>query len=254
MRRTLKKIIYGLFYLSLVALLALFVWRQIVAVPPTCSDAIQNQNETGVDCGGVCVPCEITHLLPLQSLSPYRIFALSNGRAVLMFAVANPNRAYHATHFSYHIAVFDKAGTRVEQLDGADSLYAGATKYVIESRVGVRASAIGSVAITVDDPSWLPVAERAAPALALSGITTESLPTGTIRVHGVATNKGSNEARDVAVLAIAYDRYGAKLFAAESVLTSLAGFESTPFSILFPVDAIFQNVDAAKTEVFISSK
>jgi len=26
-------------------------------VPPSCSDGIQNQDETGVDCGGVCSPC-----------------------------------------------------------------------------------------------------------------------------------------------------------------------------------------------------
>ena len=26
-------------------------------VDPTCSDSIQNQDETGIDCGGVCAPC-----------------------------------------------------------------------------------------------------------------------------------------------------------------------------------------------------
>ncbi|MCX7549262.1 hypothetical protein OS191_00245, partial [Xanthomarina sp. F2636L] len=28
-------------------------------IPPTCSDGVQNGNETGVDCGGPdCAPCE----------------------------------------------------------------------------------------------------------------------------------------------------------------------------------------------------
>lgn len=30
------------------------------AAPETCSDGIQNQDETGVDCGGVCAPCDVT--------------------------------------------------------------------------------------------------------------------------------------------------------------------------------------------------
>lgn len=30
------------------------------AAPETCSDGIENQDETGVDCGGVCVPCDVT--------------------------------------------------------------------------------------------------------------------------------------------------------------------------------------------------
>ncbi len=29
-------------------------------VTPTCNDGIQNQGETGIDCGGPCVPCQIT--------------------------------------------------------------------------------------------------------------------------------------------------------------------------------------------------
>ncbi len=29
------------------------------AIPATCSDGVQNQDETGVDCGGVCDPCSV---------------------------------------------------------------------------------------------------------------------------------------------------------------------------------------------------
>src|SRR5688572_6503989 len=30
----------------------------------TCSDGVQNQNETGVDCGGVCAPCAGSSNIP----------------------------------------------------------------------------------------------------------------------------------------------------------------------------------------------
>jgi hypothetical protein len=36
---------------------AVEVWKQGCSVTPTCSDGIQNQGETGVDCGGPCQAC-----------------------------------------------------------------------------------------------------------------------------------------------------------------------------------------------------
>lgn len=254
MQRTFKKFIYGLFYLSLLALAVFLVWRLSTSVPATCSDNIQNQRETGIDCGGPCTPCAIKNLSPLQALQPYRILALSDGRATLLFGIANPNSEYHAVSFTYHVDIFDKGGTRIEQFDGIDSLYANEKKYMLEPRITVRASSIGSATVTLGDPEWRSVAELAAPTLSLSGITTEVLPAGSIRVNGTASNTSGNSARDVRVLAVAYDKYGSRVFASQNILTSLVGFQNASFTIPFPTDAVFQNIDGTKTEVFIGSR
>ena len=254
MNRTLKKFLYGLFYLVCVALLGLLVSRLMFSAPATCFDNIQNQRETGVDCGGPCVICEIKNLTPLQTLQPYRILGLSNGRATLLFGVENQNSTYHAMSFAYHIDIFDKGGTKIEQYDGTDSLYANERKYLVEPRIGARAGNIGSVAVTLRDPEWRSAAEVTAPALSLSGITTEIISPGNIRVNGTASNKGGTSARDVKIVAVAYDKYGSKMFASQSVLTSLSGFQNASFTVPFPADGIFENIDAGKTEVFISGR
>ncbi len=253
MNRSLKKFLYGLFYLACFAGIVFLFVRPIVRVAPTCFDSIKNQDETGVDCGGPCVSCAEKNLLPLQVLQQYTL-PLSSGQSTLLFGVANPNSNFHATSFTYHVEVFDKNGTMTEQFSGIDSLYANERKFLLEPRITAQFSNIGNITVTLSDTEWQSTENVAAPVLSLSGITTEVLPQGSIRVSGTASNTSGNTARDVRLLAVAYSKYGSRIFASQNILTSLLGFQSTSFTIPFPTDAIFQNVDATKTEVFISSR
>ena len=38
----------------------------IAVAAENCTDGVQNQNETGVDCGGVCSPCGKTKIFSLH--------------------------------------------------------------------------------------------------------------------------------------------------------------------------------------------
>eukprot|EP00121_Abeoforma_whisleri_P017170 Awhi_evm1s15741 len=41
---------------------ALLTFASFCEAQETCDDNLQNQNETGVDCGGICDPCDfVTH-------------------------------------------------------------------------------------------------------------------------------------------------------------------------------------------------
>jgi SOS response regulatory protein OraA/RecX len=56
----------------------------IVPLPgakPSCSDALQNQNEEGVDCGGPCLPCAIPEL-PLETPTCYDFIQNQNEEGV----------------------------------------------------------------------------------------------------------------------------------------------------------------------------
>ncbi len=253
MPRGLKQFLYGLLYVALAALLGILAWRTFFFAPATCTDNIQNQGEAGVDCGGPCTPCEIKALAPLQVFTPYTL-SLSTGQAIALFAVANPNSTYHAARFAYHVDVFDRGGTRIEAFDGTDSLFAGERKYIIESRITARRSNIGRIEISLSNPQWESVAQFSAPTLSLSGVMTEMLPRGSIRVAGSVANTGGIAASNVHVLAVAFDKYGGRIFAAQNVLTSLVGFENASFTIPFPTDTVFQNIDTARTQVFVSGQ
>lgn len=253
MNRGLKKFLYGIFYLACFAGIVFLFVRPVVRVAPTCFDSVKNQGETGVDCGGPCVACAEKNLLPLQAFQPYRLLALSTGKTALIFGVANPNSTYHAVHFTYHIDVLDRSGTKIEQLDNTDSLYADERKYILEPRLDAQFKNIGSVEVTLTNPEWRSVESRAAPSFSLSGIMTETVP-NSIRVSGTVTNTSGITARDVTLIAVAYTKDRTRIFASQNILSSLAGFQNASFTVPFPADPVFQNVDASRTEVFISGK
>src|SRR5436853_6975316 len=57
---------------------------------PTCSDGIQNQGETGVDCGGPCSACP-TVLCNGNGESKYQPLALNNEWVYTMYPAGNPS-------------------------------------------------------------------------------------------------------------------------------------------------------------------
>ena len=48
-------------------------------IPETCSDGIMNQDETGIDCGGVCAPC------PVEPSGPAPLPVAPNGQTFSIY-------------------------------------------------------------------------------------------------------------------------------------------------------------------------
>lgn len=92
--RSLKQLIIGLVYGAIV-LLIIGYSQYLSRVPETCNDAVKNQDELGVDCGGVCGACSDLSLsgeaeLPVvQSLQSVG----NTGLIELALTVANPNKS-----------------------------------------------------------------------------------------------------------------------------------------------------------------
>ena len=254
MNRGFKKFIYGLFYLSLLGLFALLVVRSATQTPPTCFDNVQNQNETGIDCGGSCTPCDIKNLIPLDEVAPSRIFSLASGKAFAFFKVENQNTDYHAMPFSYTVNVLDLNGVNVESWTGSDFLFAGESRYILETRITPPARSIGSVSIQLSNPVWKSVNDFVPPSLSLSNIKTD-IGSSWLRVNGTIKNGSSFPANNVRVVAILRSRSGAELFASQTVLTSVPEFGTGPFTVSFPFDTtLIKELDPNGTKVFASSK
>lgn len=254
MNRGFKKFIYGLFYLSLLGFGVLLVIRSATKAPATCFDNIQNQNETGIDCGGSCTPCDIKNLIPLDEASPARIFSLASGKAFALFKVENQNTTYHAMPFSYTVNVLDLNGVNVESWTGSDFLFAGESRYILETRITPPVRSIGSVSIQMNDPVWRSVNDVVPPSLSLGDIKTD-VGSSWLRVSGTIKNGSSFSANDVRVVAILHSKSGAELFASQTILTSVPGFGSGSFTISFPFDTtLMKELDPNGTRVFASSK
>ncbi len=97
----------------------------------SCFDGKQNQDEAGVDCGGVCVSCE---RLTAQNLKTnwVKIFPLENNRYDLAAEITNPNPNFGLSQLNYTFQLKDAAG-QIFTKSGNTFILPGQTKYIIEA-------------------------------------------------------------------------------------------------------------------------
>ena len=108
--------------LSVVVFSALsLVVISIVYEVPTCSDGIMNQDERGIDCGGVCV-----NICPFDAKPPSVLFARPvstvPGRVDVIALVENPNAEAYAPRASYTIELFDSNQILIQSVSGVVAL------------------------------------------------------------------------------------------------------------------------------------
>ncbi|MEI6479224.1 MAG: hypothetical protein WCO21_00105 [bacterium] len=255
MGRGIKKFIYGLFYISIASLSVFLIYRSYTTIPPTCFDNIQNQTETGIDCGGTCVSCEIKNLIPITQASEPLIFSNpTSGGTIVVFEVENQNSSHHATKFDYVINVFNPSGIKIETLSGSDALFANEKHYIYEPNIGTPKDNVGKISLDVLNPQWEPSDTRVPPELTIGDIKT-GLVNGGLKVTGTIKNGNTFKASNVKIVAIIRNKNGFEFFASQIILTSIKGFETALFTVTFPSDkTLIDDIDPNGTKVFVSSQ
>ncbi len=254
MTRGTKKIAYGIFYLILLLAVSYWLFGGFIVKTPTCSDGIQNQNETGIDCGGPCTKCEITELSPLTHIGTVRTFSV-NEKTIALAEVSNSNQFYSSDKFAYSFVVYDVRNREIERVSGTDALFALEKKYIFEPRITTRARDIGKIEFVISDVSWKKAYEALRPDVVVSSaIETKKSEQG-IRVSGSIKNQSSVLASEVKIIAILYDKYEIEVFPAQTVISQLGGLEEKPFVISFPQSLeITDTADVTFTKIFVSAR
>jgi hypothetical protein len=255
MSRSAKKFLYGIFYLAVLAALLSPVFRTAVRSTESCADGAQNQNETGVDCGGSCVPCVITQLEPLRLEGPVEILHLVSGRVALLGEISNPNQDYGASSFSYNFNIYDQSNRLAQTITGNESIYGSEKKYIFEADIKNSYDNISKVELSLSNNAWVPLRDALRPILGVSQKAVTEVTSDTVRVSGVINNQSSLKTDAVKVIAILFDRFGDILFASQTITNAVGGFEEKPFVVSFPFDAeLAKRTDPAATKIFFSSR
>ncbi|MEW6617102.1 MAG: hypothetical protein AB1333_01645 [Patescibacteria group bacterium] len=255
MTRGVKKFAYGMFYLCIFGLVFYWLFGGLIIGTPTCSDGIQNQNETGIDCGGGCTKCEITELVPLKHMGDVRIFSLDNGKVILLAEILNSNQFFSSDKFSYTFVVYDIRNREIERISGNDAIFALEKKIIFEPRISSSVKDINKIELLISDVSWKKAYETLRSDVVLSsGLETKKTDQG-VRVSGSLKNQSSIIASEVRITAILYDQYDMEVFPGQTVLSNLSGLEEKPFVISFPGNKfITDEIDVSRTKVFISTR
>ncbi len=252
-RRLLKQIIYLTGYLTAI-FLVLFVMYLIWFKPaPSCFDAVKNQGETGVDCGGPCASCEIGTLAPFK-VSWVKNFPVGN-RSVIAAEIKNPNLVWGADNFSYTFDVYDISDNKIYALTKSSFIYANEIKYLAEPNVGVDPKRIGNVKLSFSDINWKSQEEFIRPETQTREIKIEQ--TQPIKISGLVLNNNSYSLFKLNVLGFLYNQKGNLISASKTELGRMPAFEEEQFQITFPptlfVGGATSSIDFSKTQVYVEA-
>lgn len=121
-----KKIFYGLILLTIfIFLISGLIF--LLKPKPTCFDNKQNQGETGIDCGGPCLPCEIVNL-NLITEKP-KIIIYPDNTLDLISKIKNPSEKYGLRKFNYRFII--KGKDTKAYLSGESFIMPLETKYLL---------------------------------------------------------------------------------------------------------------------------
>ncbi len=117
-------------------------------------DGKKNQNETGIDCGGVCGKCIIEPVL--EDIRVSEVVSIPGGKdGIYDFSgkVSNPNNDHGASSFTYTFLAKDASGETIFEENGTSFILPKETKYVVEIAMNLP-SKPSVVELVIADIQW----------------------------------------------------------------------------------------------------
>lgn len=148
-RRAIILAVYGLIAFGL-------IWMIYGAVrpEPSCFDNKKNQNETGVDCGGVCGACTVQIDAQPLSIDGSYVIDGADGRVDAVVQISNDNALFGASMVRYTFQLKDEAGSVVGEATGTTFILPAETKYIPEPGIDVSGS-VASADFTISRTQWV---------------------------------------------------------------------------------------------------
>jgi hypothetical protein len=233
--RTGKQVVYGAAFLLILFFVGFLVWAKNFHTAPTCFDKKQNQNEEGVDCGGVCARVCTQNAKQIEQAGSVFYGFPDQEHLELMAKVQNPNSALAARSFSYVFRLYKEDGTYAD-IGGTASLYADDVSYVTEIR---KKSEYGGFVpsqaafLIGENVVWEKAEYFKKPQVAVRDKQVALLPGG-IEVAGHIANEGTIGIPSVVLSAVFYGTLGQVVGVSRSELNEIAAGEVRAFSLFHP--------------------
>lgn len=152
-KRILKRIIIiFIYFLILTGLLLLtYFWLR---PQESCFDQKINQNEQGIDCGGVCQEkCNIIPQFDLVIGEKGFVESGISGKYDLFGEVSNPNDDFGSGYFIYEFRIEDLSGAILNKFSGKSFILPGEKKYLVVTNVPSEAVP-GGIGLVINEVKW----------------------------------------------------------------------------------------------------
>jgi len=202
-----------------IVLLAAFI-ISVMYEAPSCMDRKQNQDETGIDCGGSCAYlCKNDVQEPRVSFA--RAIANGNGRTDVIAYIENRNQSAEAKSARYEVEVFDEAGTLLGKREGTLDLPARSTVtlFVPGIYLGIGASPRAFVSFE-ESLNWR---NARGASEAVSVTTADLVLSEKPRVTAMLSNISPTTVYNRTMVATVFDTDGVAIAASQTVVREIAG-------------------------------
>jgi hypothetical protein len=227
-----RKLIYisGIIIFILVFIVLPIAWSLYQA--PTCFDNKQNQDELGVDCGGVCnllCPSQYISLNVLWS----RFSKVGDGVYNVLAYVENPNIGASANNLSYAFKLYDNKGILLKERAGRTFVPPGATVAIFEPDMQTGNLVPQRVEFSFTSNAVWTKENRAENNLSISKAVIsreDSAP----RLSATVLNKSIDQIKNIEAVAIIYNAEGNTITFSRTTIDSILGKESADINFNWP--------------------
>ena len=247
-RRLRKQILYGVFYLLVLALIGGGVYLAFFKPAISCYDKIKNQDEVEVDCGGVCSGlCVPIRAKPIESVGQILVLYPESDSMSILAQIKNPNPDYAAKYFTYAFSFYDDTNNPIRVFQGTSFMYPGETKYILVPNV--PSVDFLRVEFSAENIDWVPAKnEHGAPRVSIVGPEVNPTEDGRLVIEGTIVNNDVVILVNIAVLATFGGPLGQTSGASQTEVIGLSPGEARAFSIVHPG---LENIDLTATKIFI---
>lgn len=187
---------------------------------PSCMDQKQNQDETGIDCGGSCAYL-CAHEVQEPRVAFARALANGNGRTDVIAYIENRNQDAEAKSARYEVEVFDEAGVLLGKREGTIDLPARSTTalYVPGIYQGIGAAPRAFVSFK-DEVKWRNArGGEEAIAVMSADLVLGDKP----RVNAVLSNVSPTAVYNRTMIVTVFDVTGVAIAASQTVVREISG-------------------------------
>lgn len=188
---------------------------------PSCTDGVQNQGETGIDCGGSCA-----YLCTAQAQAPVVLFtkAIVNneGRTDIVASIENKNTNAQAKDVPYRITLYGTRQSLIQEITGVLDLPPGATTFVYLPGVMAGNQKVVQAFLSVDSsaPRWLRIDtdSRIVPRVSNTILVgTTSAP----RIDAVLTNDAVTVLYNIPVIVLVHGESGDVIAVSKTIVPTI---------------------------------
>ncbi len=236
LQRNHKRLIILAVYFVLFSLLGFLIYSW-VKPDPTCTDGKKNQNETEIDCGGVCSPCKKTFETQDLIIKEKYFLPAGQGKYDAIIKISNPNNQIAVSELSYSLKLHDATGNVLAERSGKNFILPVESKYIIETNLETS-TVPAQIEVAISDLQWEEFFNYERPELNIYNRRYELISSGVgySEAFGLLRNESPFDFNSVKINVVLRDANGQPIAFNKTEMNTINAGEQRDFRLLWPVN------------------